>query len=104
MTTQTNQPVDKIKDGNIVGTVWFNETEKGGFYSGEITRTYKKGDGFGSSHTMSGTDLLKQSRMAQKLYDEIRDLELRDARRVRIDPIVDVEINGKTNQIKETIR
>jgi|GEM_PF-4716001 len=100
MTTQTNQPVDKIQDGSIVGTIWFNQNEKGGFYSGEVSRTYKKGDDYGNSHTMAGTDLLKQSRLAQKLYDRIRELEAADAEQSKLEPAVQAQADEMALQSK----
>ena len=71
-----NGPVDTIRDGAIKATIWKNEGEHGTFFTAEVTRTYTDAkDGFHDSVSMSATQLLKQSRLASKAYDRIRELQ-----------------------------
>ncbi len=51
--------------------MWKNTSEKGDFYSVELTRTYKQGDQFKGSRSFSGSELLRIARLAHIAYDEI---------------------------------
>lgn len=78
-TTSTNQPIDTLRDGALKATIWKNPTDKGWFYSVEISRTYKQGEVFKDSHSFSGTEPLQVARLAHRAYDRIA--ELREADR-----------------------
>lgn len=71
MSTETNKPIDTIRDGSLKATIWKNTGEKGDFYSVEFSRTYKQGETFKDSHSFSGTELLRISRLADIAYTEI---------------------------------
>lgn len=77
-TTSTNQPIDTLRDGALKATIWKNPTEKGWFYSVEISRTYKQGEVFKDSHSFSGTEPLQVARLAQVAYDRIVELRTGD--------------------------
>ena len=79
MTTHKNQPRATIRDGAIKATIWKNPSEKGHFYSVDITRTYKLGDAFKDSTSFSGSEPLQVARLAERAYDLIA--EIRDAER-----------------------
>ncbi len=70
MTTKT-KPIDTLRDGSLKATIWKNQSEKGGFYSVEFSRTYKDGESFKDSHSFSGAELLRISRLAEIAYTEI---------------------------------
>ncbi len=71
----SNQPVDKIYDGNLKATIWRNEGEKGPFYTTEFTRTYKDADGnVRDAHSFIGSDQLKLAELARKSYERTTEL------------------------------
>ena len=78
MTTQTNKPIDTLRDGSLKATIWKNPSEKGSFYSVDISRTYKQDEVFKDSHSFSGTELLRIARLANIAYDEIAILRSTD--------------------------
>jgi len=70
MTTSTNQkPAAKLRDGAIVATLWKKESENGVFFNTTISRTYRDGEAYKDTHSFSGTELLRVSRLAAKAYD-----------------------------------
>jgi len=72
MTTQANQPVDTIRDASLKATIWKNKTEKGIFYSVNLTRSYKGEDGnWNETDSFSGSELLRIARLADIAYSEI---------------------------------
>ena len=78
MNTQSNTPVTTIRDGAIKATIWANQSEKGTFYSVELSRTYKSGNAYKDSHSFSGTEPLQVARLALKAYDAIAELRAAD--------------------------
>ena len=67
-----NTPIDTLRDGNIKATIWANFGEKGTFYTVDISRTYQDASGtFHDSHSFSGAELLRVSRLADNAYTEI---------------------------------
>ncbi len=71
MATQTNKPIDTIREGSLKATIWKNFGDNGNFYSVEFSRTYKQGDVFKDSRRFSGSELLRIARLAHIAYDEI---------------------------------
>ena len=71
MPTVNNKPIDTIRDRSLKATIWKNTSEKGDFYSVEFSRTYKDGETFKDSHSFTGTELLRISRLADIAYTEI---------------------------------
>lgn len=74
MTTETNKPVDKIRDGALVATIWKNpgKGDKPPFYSVEISRSYQDEEGaYHDSHSFSGSELLRAARLMNIAYSEI---------------------------------
>jgi len=72
MTTNTNKPLDTIRDGSLKATLWKNTGEKGTFYSVDLSRTYKDEKGnYQDARTFRGTELLRIARLANIAYDEI---------------------------------
>lgn len=72
-----NKPAAEIRDGRLKATIWRNETEKGAFYSTDISRGYKdKDDNWQDAKGgFSGAETLRVARLLEKAYD--RELELR---------------------------
>ena len=72
MTTTTNKPIDRLKDGALKATIWANESQKGVFYSVEFSRNYKdEHDHYQDSKSFSGAELLRVAHLAAKAYDRI---------------------------------
>lgn len=80
-TTNSNEPVARIKDGLLQIAIWKNESEKGRpFYStSAVQRSYK--DDAGNYHettSLSGTQLIQAARLYGLAYDQVRELEEAD--------------------------
>lgn len=74
MTTKT--PTFKLKDRGLLVTVWANQNkEDQTFYSTTLIKSYKDGDDWKETNSMSEGDLLRASRLLQKAYDNILDLK-----------------------------
>ena len=72
MNTQSNKPVDTIRDGSLKATIWMNQRENGKAYSVQITRSYKDDQGnWHDSDSFSGSELLRVARLADIAYSEI---------------------------------
>mgnify|MGYP001801659492 CR=1 FL=1 len=79
MTTQTtNQPADTIRDGALKVTIWKNFGENGTFYSVEPSRTYKQGEAYKDSHSLSGTEPIQMARLLHLAYTRIGELIQQD--------------------------
>lgn len=71
----TNRPEITLRDGTLKATIWKRSSDKGAFYSVELSRFYKdEQDQYQTSHTFSRNELLRISRLAQKAYDAIEEL------------------------------
>lgn len=86
MTQATNKPAGEVRDGAIKATIWRNQSEKGVFYSVEITRTYVSQEEtattkavFADSHSFSGADVLRVSILTQEAYRKVIELKQLDA-------------------------
>ena len=72
----TNTPAFKLRDGTITATAWANTSEKGVFYSVDISRSYKTDDGeWKETSSFSGNDALRASNLLTQAYN--RTLELK---------------------------
>ncbi|QDS99332.1 hypothetical protein [Adhaeretor mobilis] len=80
-TTNSNEPVARIKDGLLQIAIWKNETEKGRpFYStSAVERSYKDDqEKYHVTNSLSGTQLLQAGRLYALAYDRIREMEEAD--------------------------
>lgn len=58
-----NQPEHKIKIGLVSATIWNND----GFYSVDVTRSYKDGEGqWKSTNSLFQSDLLNAAKCAER--------------------------------------
>lgn len=71
----TNKPVIEIRDGAIKVTVWPNDSEKGTFYSVELVRSYKDGENWKESRSLSGGDVLRGANLLTLAHNEILHLK-----------------------------
>lgn len=74
MTNTKKEPAATLRDGAIKATIWANPSDKGTFYSVDISRTFKKDDEYKNSHSFSGTDILKAQRLLGGAYDHIQSI------------------------------
>lgn len=71
-TSETNRPVQTLRDGSLKATIWANFGDKGTFYSVQLTRIWKDEQGkYHDSDSFSGSELLRIARLAHIAYDEI---------------------------------
>ena len=78
MTNTANKPEVTLRDGAIKATIWKNKGENGVFFSVNYSRTYKDDkENLQDSDSFSGSQILKQARLAAKVYDRI--VQLREA-------------------------
>lgn len=74
--SDTNTPIQTLRDGNIQLAIWENVSENGPFYSTTISRSYKDGEGtYKNTKSYSGLDLLKIGQLAGHAYMVIKELE-----------------------------
>ncbi len=61
-----NDPVARIRIGNITAAVWKNETANGGFHSVTLQRSYKEGDQWKQTHSFGHDDLLNAAKVLER--------------------------------------
>lgn len=68
-------PADTLRDGRVKATMWERSGESGPPYATKITRTYTDKDGQPRDTAfLSGADLLRASRVAEKAYEREQSL------------------------------
>lgn len=66
------KPINTIREGSLKATIWRNPSEKGDYYSVQITRTWRDDQGnYHDSDSFTGTQLLRVARLANIAYSEI---------------------------------
>lgn len=66
-----NKPINTIRDGALKATIWERTSEKGPFFSVELSRSYRTEDGtWKDSSSFVGDELLRIARLASLAYDE----------------------------------
>ena len=79
MTTETNTPAAKIRDGSLEVSIWKNETEKGIRYTVDgITRSYKLGDEWKKTKSLSNGEILRSARLLELAYTRITEFRKTD--------------------------
>ena len=74
-TPQRNGPADTIRSGRIKATMWERNGESGPAYGTTISRTYTDKDGQPrDTPFLSGADLLRAARVAEKAHDREQEL------------------------------
>lgn len=68
-------PADTLRDGRVKATMWERNSEGGPAYATSISRTYTGKDGQPRDTSfLSGADLLRASRVAEKAYEREQEL------------------------------
>lgn len=70
----TNKPAFEIRDGALKAVGWANSSEKGTFYSVDLIRSYKDGDNWKETRSLSGSDVLKGANLLNRAYNRMADL------------------------------
>ncbi len=69
------KPTETLRDGSLKATIWKNESDKGPFYSVNLTRIYKDEHGkYHDTDSFTGTELLRIAHLATKAYDRTNQL------------------------------
>ena len=58
MENEKTKPIDEIKIGSIVASIWKNESLSGSYFNVTVTRLYKDGDTWKRSDSFGREDLL----------------------------------------------
>ena len=68
MSDSTNKPVHRLRYGNVVATVWANNSHAGYFYDTTFHRIYRAGDQWGDSTTFEDRDLPNLAKAAGDVH------------------------------------
>lgn len=78
MADAAKKPVQTVRIYPVEAAIWKNESEKGAFYSVTFSRTYKDANGYHSSDSFSGSDLLLLAKVADLAHTVCEDLRTID--------------------------
>ena len=74
-TPEKKGPADTLRDGRVKATMWERNSEGGPTFSTTIARTYTDKEGQPrDTPFLSGADLLRASRVAEKAYEREQEL------------------------------
>ena len=74
-----NKPAFTLRDGAIKATAWANDSEKGIFYSVDVSRGYKDQSGeWKETTSFSGNDILRAGNLYNAAYNRILELKAND--------------------------
>lgn len=75
-----SKPAHKIRSGALHVTIWRNQSEKGHFYSVNSSRSYKDGDEWKESDSLSFDDLLAMAKLFDLAHTWIMQAQQTDAK------------------------
>lgn len=75
MNDRKKQPVDAIKRGNIIVSIWANETSNGVFYNITSQRFYRDGDSWKYSDSFGRDDILLLNKCQDEALSRIFQLQ-----------------------------
>lgn len=67
-----NMPAHEIRSGAIRAVIWHNSSDKGDWYSVNITRSYKSGDTWKETTQFNRDDLLVVSKLADLAFSWVQ--------------------------------
>ncbi|MEZ6153869.1 MAG: hypothetical protein R3C09_27555 [Pirellulaceae bacterium] len=67
-----NKPAHEIRSGAIRAVIWHNSSDKGNWYSVNITRSYKAGDTWKETSQFNRDDLLAVSKLCDLAFSWIQ--------------------------------
>lgn len=74
MEKEKTKPVDEVKFGSIVASIWKNDSKNGTHYNVTITRLYKDGDNWKRSESFGRDDLLVAAKVLDLAHTRIYEL------------------------------
>jgi len=75
VTTETNKPIETLRDGNLKASIWRNEGENGPSFSTTFARTWRDDQGqFHDSQSYAGTDMLRLGELSRSAYHRTNEL------------------------------
>ena len=74
MENEKTKPVDEIKLGSIVASIWRNESISGSYFNVTVTRLYKDGETWKRSDSFGRDDLLLVSKVLDLSHTRIYQL------------------------------
>jgi hypothetical protein len=79
MGSETNAPIETLRDGRLKATIWENKGESGPYHSVTLAKVYEDRDGkLQETHSFSGSELLRIAELAREAHGYLRGLR-RDA-------------------------
>lgn len=75
MTNQKKEPAKQVKRGNIVVSIWANETQKGTYYNITAQRFYKDGNDWRYSDSFGRDDILLLCKVLDEAHSQIYELQ-----------------------------
>jgi hypothetical protein len=75
MKATTTRPIHEVRLGAIKAACWRNETETGARFNVKLSRIYKDGDTWKSTHSFGRDDLLLVSKVADQAHSWIHQQE-----------------------------
>jgi len=74
MENEKTKPVDEIKLGSIVASIWRNESISGNYFNVTVTRLYKDGETWKRSDSFGRDDLLLVAKVLDLSHTRIYQL------------------------------
>ena len=74
MEKETNKPVDEVKLGSIVASIWKNQSNGRTFYNVTFSRIYKDDDGWKRTESFGRDDLLVLAKVADLAHTKTFEL------------------------------
>ena len=74
MEKEKTKPVDEVKFGSIVASIWKNDSANGTYYNVSITRLYKDGENWKRSESFGRDDLLAAAKALDLAHTRIYEL------------------------------
>ena len=68
MSDNSNKPINRLRYGNVVATVWANNSHAGYFYDTTVHRVYKVADQWGDSISFEDRDLPNLAKVAADVH------------------------------------
>ena len=74
MSNEKKEPVDQAKLGNIIASIWANQTDKGTFYNVTVQRFYRDGENWKYTDSFGRDDLLLVRKVLDTAHTKIYEL------------------------------
>lgn len=74
MEKEKTKPVDEVKFGSVVASIWKNDSINGVYYNVTLTRLYKEGESWKRSESLGREDLLVAAKVLDLAHTRIYEL------------------------------